>query len=533
MKRNLFIIITLLAQITIMNCGGGASGSSSSSSSLDSGTEYSGSNLEGGNITQLNFNASNQASVNLGTVDDNAEYILEIYSYNTDGDTIAYQLGNSDENSAPPAKALTQDATEDFHEMLRDAENDLDPNAIIDSEKVSKALTKAATIGSERSFKVLNSFSGGSSYTTVTATLRYETSHFKAYVDTRNASSMSDSEIATLCENFDSVIDKEHEMFGTESDIDDDGTFNILFTQAVNELGGSAGGIITGFFYAVDLFDTSVYSQSNETEVFYTFVPDPDGDNGVAISKEFALSNILPSVLPHEFQHMINFNSHYFVNDGSPEYSFLNEGLSHLAEDIYSLNSNDYMTTTGIENPARVAGYLDSIDSLCVTCGASLYQRGGSYLLLRYLYEQAQKGNLSGAATGMELLQRLLDTDKTGVENIVSAAYDTSDVTTAFTDLMGQFGLAILVSDTGLIDDDRLTFDGIDLRAVQDDNRGTELQGPAITSLSDFPMSETVAGAAMSFVRLTGSQINAQGGTIDINLTSGYSGGGYLIQTGL
>lgn len=528
----------MIIGLSLINCGGSSTISSSTSSGgsgTNGSTEYSGSNLEGGNVSAVSLNSNNQATINIGSVSESSEYVVAIYAYNEGGDTIAYQLGSGNVSPAQNIKKLaTDNTTEDFHELLRNAENDLDPSAsLIGNKKNVKAAIKKATVGDSRSFKVLNSFSGGSSFATVTATLVYQTGNFNAYIDSRNTSSLTESDIQTLCENFDSIIDKEHQIFGEESDIDSDGRFNILFTQEVNELGGSAGGIITGFFYAVDLFDTSVYSQSNETEVFYTFVPDPNGEYGVAISKEFALSNILPSVLPHEFQHMINFNNHYLVNNSSPEYSFLNEGLSHLAEDIYSLDSNDYMTETGIENPARIEGYLASIDSICITCGSSLYQRGGSYLLLRYLYEQAEKGNLSGSTSGEEFINNLIHTSLTGVDNIVNAAYGTTDVDAAFTDIMGQFGLAVFLSNTGLTDDDRLGFEGINLRASQDDNRGTVLQGPALTDLTSFPSTDTVGGSSISFVRLTGSQINAQNGEIDMSVTSGYSAGVYLIQTGL
>lgn len=504
----------------------------------DSSVEYSGESLEGGAITEITLGDNNQGSLVIGNVDDSADYVLALTTYNTFGSLQAYEVGAAGSLSGSITSQLLlrdNDMTEDFHDRLRLMEQALDPAADLRHIPKNLAATRAktASVGDTRTFHALNSFSGGGS-STVAAELRYQTANFNAYVDIRNEDSLSDDELEDLLENFDAMIADERRMYGDEADVDGDGRFNILFTQAVNELGASAGGIVTGYYYAINQFAASVYSQSDETEIFYTFVPDPSGSVGAAISKEFALSNILRSVLPHEYQHMINFNMHYFENDGAPEQSFLNEALAHLAEDIYSLNGSGYMTTTGLENPARIDGYLDSIDSLCLTCGASLYQRGGGYLLVRYLYEQAEKGNLAGATDGADFLYKLLNTTETGADNIVQAAFGNTDsVEEQFADLMQQFSLAVFLDDTGLSSDDRFVIDGINLRAVQEDNRGTVLQGPAIQSAFGFPFTSTLASSAVSYVSLSGAEINDMGGVIEVQLSSTGESAAFLIQTGI
>lgn len=533
-SKSLYLALGISALFCV-GCGSGQGFSSDSGNS-----QYTGSNLEGGAVSQVSIDDSNRASITVSDMGASAEYVIAVYAYNTQGSTKAFQLGQASQLSSAASlnsitsSSLIKNNTEDFHQMLRELEGTLDPDAALSSNGSQfKAAVKALSIGSSRSFKVLSSFSGGSSYNTVTATLRYQTSHFNFYVDARDAASLSDAEIIAMADHFDNYIDQERGLFGIESDVDGDGKFNILLTEEVNKVGSSLGGIITGFFYAVDLFSASRYVLSNETEVFYSFVPDPNGNLGTAISKSFAISNILPSVLPHEYQHMINFNEHYFVNGGSPELSFLNEGLSHLAEDIYSIDSDGYMEETGIENPARVSGYLANIDSLCIVCGSSLYQRGGSYLMLRYLYEQAELGNLTGASDGQDLTNRLLNTSNTGVTNIVNAVYgSTSSMEDRFRDLMGQFGLAVFLSNTGLSSDSRLNFNGIDLRASQDDNRGTVLRGPSVES-TDFPLTASVGGASINFIQVTGSEIRDMGGTLTLQLASDAKAGVYVIQTGL
>lgn len=536
--KNYFLLSLLV--VLISACGGGST--VSSGSSADVGGE-GGESLEGGSVTEIDFDEdTNSAILTFNDITASQRFVLSLYHYNEDGDTEAYQLssvnaGTGGVNSllTPSVSTLSNDATEDFHQWLREAESELDESAHLGSSSI-KAVKKLTTpsLGSEKAFKVLNSFSGSGSYATVNATVRYITDNFLAYVDNRNTGNLTDGDLEDLLAPFEALVVKERNLFGgTESDVNGDGRFAILFTQEVNELGAAAGGIITGFFYAVDLFSTSKYAQSNEMEIFYTYVPDPSGDYGTPISKSFSLSNILPSVLPHEFQHMINFNMHYFENDGSAENSWLNEGLSHLAEDIYSLNGSDYMTETGIENPARVSGYLAQTDSLCFTCGSSLYQRGGSYLFVRYLYEQAEKGNLSAASIGSDLISRLMNTDQVGTDNIVQAVYGSTASSTKFRDLVGQFGLALFMSDTGLTSDSRLQFDGIDLRGAQNDNRGTVLNGPAVDSIDSFPLTDTLGGTSITYLEITGEDIEEAGGQISIQVSDESSAGGYLVQTGL
>ncbi|MBI4410954.1 MAG: hypothetical protein HY541_00520 [Deltaproteobacteria bacterium] len=549
--KNLILkgIVGLVVVVVGTSCGGNTD--SLMSADIGSGTdeEFTGESLEGGAVSEVEIDGSTgEAVLDFGEIPDSRRYVLSIYHYSESGSADAFALGSVNEEGidfrglklAGLLSDESEDMTEDFHEWLRHEEEYLDEEARLNNPNLSGLRAAKGSIdpavGSTKSFKVLNSFGGAGSTSTVTAVLRYKTSNFLLYVDERNVDSLSDSDLEELAIPFDALIPEERALFGEESDINGDGRFSILLTQEVNELGGSSGGIITGFFYAVDLFSSSTYPQSNEQEVYYTFVPDPDGAFGSPISKSFTLSNILPGVLPHEFQHMINFNMHYFVNDGAAEAAWLNEGLAHLAEDIYSMNDAGYMEKTGIENSARMAGYLRDIDNICFSCGASLYQRGGSYLFMRYLYEQAEKGNLSGAASSAGLIGRLLDTDATGVQNVVQAALG-EDVPTGpgfRRGLMGPFGVAVFMSNTALSGgDSRLEFSGINLRAAADDNRGTVLDGPVVRSATSFPVTKTIARGSISYLGLKGEDIRRLGGKLKLEMGTGPNSGAYLIQTGL
>lgn len=514
----------------LVHCGGSGSTFSGSSSDASGATA----DAVGGNVSQIEF-LEGSSSVSFEAMADDDEAVLMLYSYNEDDAAAGFQIGASKSSQylsstlyEEAVTAADEDETELFHYQLREWEEDLDPSAIVENNP-SSYLTSSYLVGSKRTFKVLNSFSSNSSYDTVESTLQYETDDFNFYVDNRNLDSLTKSDLKDLADSFLGVIDEERDIIGSESDVDGSGKFNVLFTQTVNGLSGSSGGMVTGFFYAVDLLSSDTYEISNESEVFYTFVPDADGDLGTAVTKNFATTNIYPGVMAHEFQHMINFNQHYFLNDVSAERGWLNEGLSHLMEDIYSLDSSGYMTSSGLENPARVKNFIENIQNICLTCGTSLGQRGGSYLFTRYLYEQAQLGNFSNAASGAELLANLVQTSLRGVDNVVSVTSGSDGTTDDFQTLFGNFALAVYLSNTGLNDDDRLSFLGINLRAEQDDNRATVLDGPAVQNLTSLPFTDTLSGNSITYLQVTGETINENGGLLEVEVGSEAAFGAYVI----
>lgn len=539
--RGIFVVFLCLA---VSACGSGAVGSSSSSSGYSS-SDSSGftSAPVGGNVSQLSISDGTSSSVDLSGLAGEEEAVLLIYSYSTSSSAQAFQISasqnalnliNNDDalwmlSDEEGFVANDADLTGEFHDLLRENEAGLDDSAML-TEPESATKARFATIGGTRTFKVLNSFSNTSSYETVTAELRVTNDETEFYVDVRDADLLTDTELQTLLDGFAVVVDDEQRIAGSWSDVNGDGKFAVLFTRVVNELGSSAGGVVTGFFYAIDLFGSSSYDASNEMEVYYTFVPDPDGEHGVAVTSEFAFSNIYPGVLPHEFQHMISFNQHYFTYGGSAESGWLNEGLSHLMEDIHSLDADDFMTASGLENPARVASYLSDVANICFTCGTSLSQRGGAYLFLRYLYEQAQLGNLPGVENGTEMIRNLVQTNDRSLSNLKNVLFDSTDADDELMGLIGQFTLAVYLSNTGLSEDSSYNFTGLDLRAIQDDNRGTVLNGPFITGAESFPYLETLSGNSMTFIRIDADNAAELGGSLNLSFGEGSSFGGYLIR---
>ena len=119
--------------------------------------------------------------------------------------------------------------------------------------------------------------------------------------------------------------------FGRESDVDGDGMVIVLLTDRVNQLSPAATRprSSSAFSSALDLFARR-RRDSNDGEIFYGAAPDP----ACSVPRPRRSPSSLPGVFIHEFQHMISFNQHVLVRGGDAEDTWLNEGLSHFAEEL-------------------------------------------------------------------------------------------------------------------------------------------------------------------------------------------------------
>jgi len=152
----------------------------------------------------------------------------------------------------------------------------------------------------------------------------------------------TDADYARIAIGFDTLVATvEDAAFGTPTDIDANGKVVIFFTRAVNELtSAGASSFVGGYFHPRDLLPQSSYGApycpgSNEREMFYMLVPDPDGTvNGNRLSVGF-VDSLTIATLAHENQHLVNFGRRLYVNDAlTDEEPWLNEGLSDVAEEL-------------------------------------------------------------------------------------------------------------------------------------------------------------------------------------------------------
>lgn len=492
-----------------------------------------------GDIFVVSFDKGETAKMDFAGVAPEAEFTFAITELDSESGSYVAQM--MDEAMIPPegkALASLSEETEEwgdfsvsaaFDQQLRNIEQVMASEEDVDQQEIA---FKAATVdmdvavGSQERFRVLNSLSNMSSYSTVTAELRCLSANVKFYVDvTTSAGDLSDADVDSLCQNFDKAVGLERDIFGDESDVNSDGHVTVLLTPEINKLGYMGGGVITGFFYAGDLKARSSSNQlSNEQEIIYALVPDPSGKYGVTIPKAFAMGNLLPAVLPHEFQHAINYNQHVLVGKGAAEENWLNEALSHLAEDL---------TGVGFENPSRAKIFLQSTQKYpLISEGGSpnLGERGGSYLFIRYMYEQAKDGRA--------FLRSLVESGNTGVANIEDAFGGTEPAFDQFGEFLLRWSVALAVTNQGITQDARYTYKdrvwdsetnywtGTCIVCDPEDGRGTMMTGVKLNAYYGVEQVSLEAGASKFF-----SLADEEPDVITLKSTASGSFGATLIRT--
>lgn len=316
-----------------------------------------------------------------------------------------------------------------FHARLREMERaaaaEWGPAAPLAAARIAAA---PPVLGDKRTFNVLASGTATgnkpSDYVQVTGTVGYVGTHTAIYLDdAAPAPTYSSSDLQAIGSMFDDhLYPIDTTAFGRESDIDGNGLVLILLTDRVTKLVSCTGGsVVVGFFLPFDLSPAHV--GSNAGEVFYGLVPDASCNIDVNDAKAS-----LPPVVIHEFQHMISYNQHVLTRGGSPEQTWLNEGLSSFAEelggrlvpDALCLNS-DCLTQFSLINLDNASRYLtDPLGNYLVgpdRIPLPLEEYGAGWLFVRWLADHYA----TSTTIGTDLTQRLLATSRTGAANVSHA----------------------------------------------------------------------------------------------------------------
>lgn len=156
------------------------------------------------------------------------------------------------------------------------------------------------------------------------------------YEDLEAEGSFAPAQYDSLAAVFDTVnFPTDTTYFGAPRDLDGNGRIVLLFTAAVNALtpGSYDGGFVAGYFCPTDLLAPGqTDGPTNEAEIFYLVVPDPTGElngGGGSLSAS-AVRRFIQGTIAHELQHLINAQ----VGGGATQDVWINEGLSHLAEEV-------------------------------------------------------------------------------------------------------------------------------------------------------------------------------------------------------
>jgi hypothetical protein len=358
---------------------------------------------------------------------------------------------------APLALLAGPSVGQQFDLRLRLAEREFATHVPAAQRAPARVIAAATPVdsGNVRTFKVCNTLDCDSrkpsTLSTVTATALKVGTHIAIYVD--NAApqpGLTDSDLNNLRTVFDTrLYETDTLAFGRESDIDNNGMVIVLMTGKVNALVTAAkcldpaGGFVAGYFFGADLITTPPFATGNGGEIFYSIVPDPSGTLSCAHSVA-AVTQLVPVTFVHEFQHMISFNQHFFVRGGFPEDLWLNEGLSHYAEEnagrTFLPDTATYCNYV-FGDVYNAAQYFMAPHNyfLVDTAGiGGLANRGAFWLFVRYLVDQV--GATLGSADSVT--RRLDRTALTGATNVSNVAGGTT-----FPTILARWALANYVSD--------------------------------------------------------------------------------------
>ena len=257
------------------------------------------------------------------------------------------------------------------------------------------------------------------------------------------------SEYQQIGTAFDEVIyDTDVAYFGEPADIDSNGgRVVLLYTAGVNRLSDDyTESFIAGFTCPLDLGASS----GNRAEMFYLMVPDPNGEftsgEGDGISKD-QVRRITDNTVAHEFQHLINAQR----GNGGAQDVWLNEGLSHLAEEIvgHAVNGFQPGTALGSEDflgsqarvdvfnkyylnnwfnlsqylgaPADTAALLNSSDPLDFN---TFRMRGAAWSFVRYLLDRFDDGTAAEAARTRTLIASSSADSRQAISDVFGESFD-------------------------------------------------------------------------------------------------------------
>jgi hypothetical protein len=357
-----------------------------------------------------------------------------------EGASAPYSLtGASPATAAPPAAhspllAAFQApvAPAGFHAMLRARERALSesPSAALFNEgRARRSVVVPPVVGEQRTFNVCTTRTC-TAFTEVVSTARVVGQKVAIFLDNAApAGGYSDPELMDVGNLFDDFLYPiDTVAFGRESDIDGNEVVIVLLTHRVNALTpdcNTTGSVILGYFFGADLLPRSSGNPgSNEAEIFYGMVPDPNNP-ACDISLDFARSR-LPVTFIHEFQHMISFNQHVLARGGRSEDTWLNEGLSHFAEELggrlvpdvecpVSGSCRQDFMNGNVENAFE---YLTSPeDHFLIEPGNSsgeLAERGANWLFVRWLVDHFAADSVLGG----DFTRRLVATTLLGAANV-------------------------------------------------------------------------------------------------------------------
>ncbi len=386
-----------------------------------------------------------------------------------------------------------------FHNMLRERERQLSAtpgNRIF--APAAPALIAPPIVGSEATFNVCKT-TACNTFDPVTAIARSVGGKVAIYLDktvpTEDPLQQSDlDELARTFDVYHHPIDVA--AFGNESDLDANGVVVVLLTDAVNALTPDCtNGRILGYFWGGDML---TITGSNRAEIFYAMVPAPNDGSCTGATRKNTLDRLKPTLI-HEFQHMISFNQHALVRGGPSEVTWLNEGLSHFAEELGGtlIPNAECVGFSSCRSQYTSGDLFNAYDYLSDTEGhylvypggstGTLEERGAAWLFVRWLADQ-----FGSDANGSNVTRALVNTQQQGAANVAAVTGQ------PFESLVAEWMLAVYTDDlTGFTAlSPRLRYNSWGFRTVFQNN----CCGPDKPFALAYPFTP-VSASAMPFAR--------------------------------
>lgn len=246
------------------------------------------------------------------------------------------------------------------------------PEGLTSADLFQPVLPLAPAEGDTQSFYVSND---SGQMTQVTATLMKIGDHVQIW--TSDTEWATDDELDAIVEEFDTAIFPiVTENFYEPSDVNEDGTITLLFTDL--------GSLMAGYFSPGDLYSKQQYPQSNERDmIFVTTQYAPGAPDAYA-------------AITHEFQHLVN-NNRNVLEEGDMQGAndmgnlWMNEGLSMTAMHLYNGVQNNWIAA--YNQVAAIADgqsltYWEYNDNVKVYGNYAL-----AYLFFQYLHAQGGVDN--------------------------------------------------------------------------------------------------------------------------------------------